>query len=181
MPHNSDKQILGLCGSLRGESSNLRALQVASALTPAGSGFTLFNQLDDLPAFNPDSDPTGNVAVANWIDLTRRADAILVSSPVYARGYPGALKNALDWLVASDVFVAKPFALLNASTRSLEIQDTLITVLTTMSGVHVETATTALPLLGQTPTTAEILADAALAGQIEGSLTQLLEHCGTNA
>jgi NADPH-dependent FMN reductase len=29
------------------------------------------------------------------------ADAVLVSTPEYAGGMPGALKNALDWLVGS--------------------------------------------------------------------------------
>ncbi|MGH8264427.1 MAG: NADPH-dependent FMN reductase, partial [Steroidobacteraceae bacterium] len=61
-----------------------------------------------------------------------------MSTPEYARGYPGALKNALDWLVNTDAFVNKPFMLLNASSRSTVAQETLVTVLQTMSGIHVQ-------------------------------------------
>ena len=36
----------------------------------------------------------------------RDSDGIIVSTPEYARGDPGAFKNALDWLVPTDAFVA---------------------------------------------------------------------------
>ena len=43
------------------------------------------------------------------------ADAVLISSPEYAHGVPGVLKNMLDWLVSAGELVDKPVALLNAS------------------------------------------------------------------
>lgn len=179
LPTSREISLLGLCGSLRAGSSNLRALQAAQALVPANTTLAIYTDIGALPAFNPDTDPLEHPTVARFTSHVRDCDALLVSSPVYARGYPGALKNALDWLVGTDAFVAKPFALLNASNRSLEIQDTLITVITTMSGVHITTATTALPLLGQQLQTTEILADAALAGQIGQSVEALVTHCRT--
>lgn len=45
------------------------------------------------------------------------ADAILIASPEYAFGVPGALKNALDWLVGSGELYAKPVAIIAGSPR----------------------------------------------------------------
>ena len=78
----------------------------------------------------------------------RQADGIVVSTPEYARGYPGALKNALDWLVNTDAFVHKPFMLLNASKRGVVAQQTLTVVLQTMSGLHIAEADADVALLG---------------------------------
>jgi NAD(P)H-dependent FMN reductase len=81
----------------------------------------------------------------------------VISTPEYAGGYPGALKNAFDWLVATDAYVNKPFMLLNASPRSAVAQATFAKVLATMSGVHVEGASTTIPLLGTKLDVSEIL------------------------
>lgn len=106
----------------------------------------------------------------------RNCDGLLVSSPVYARGYPGSLKNALDWLVSTDAFVEKPFALLNASTRSLEVQDSLITVIETMSGVHVHRATSAFNLPSTHASVSDIVNDQALAQALTTALANFIDH-----
>lgn len=168
--------VLGLCGSLRAESSNLRALKAVQLLARPHFDMPVFAALDTLPAFSPDRDVSETPAVSSWVDLVRNAQALIVSSPVYAGGYPGALKNALDWLVSTDAFVDKPFALLNASPRSLDVQDTLIKVITTMSGVHLETATTTLPLLGSALSTEEIVAQDELKAQIYSLISRVEER-----
>ena len=66
--------------------------------------------------------------------LVRHADALLICSPEYARGVPGSLKNALDWLVSSDAFVGKPVALINTSPRATHAQASLALTLETMAG-----------------------------------------------
>ena len=46
------------------------------------------------------------------------ADALIISSPEYAHGVPGALKNALDWAsrpIATNVFRNKPVAVIGSS------------------------------------------------------------------
>ena len=45
-------------------------------------------------------------------------DAVLFSTPEYAHALPGALKDALDWLVGSGELVDKPVAVMSASPRS---------------------------------------------------------------
>ncbi len=133
---------------------------------------SLTSSLGELPPFNADVDVSRVPAVERWVREMRAAEGIVVSTPEYAGGYPGALKNAFDWLVATDAFVAKPFMLLNASARSIRAQQTLATVLETMSGIHVESASTTIPLLGKSLTVEEIVATPELATRIRDSLSR---------
>jgi chromate reductase, NAD(P)H dehydrogenase (quinone) len=168
-------KILGVSGSLREASTNTRLLAAAVQLAPAGLAMTLTSSLANLPPFNPDVDPSHVPAVDQWVREVRAAAGVVVSTPEYAGGYPGALKNAFDWLVGTDAWIDKPFMLLNASARSTIAQRTLVTVLTTMSGVHVERASTTIPLLGTRLTTADIVANGAFAGRITESLARFAE------
>src|SRR5262249_57120733 len=54
-------------------------------------------------------------AIAELRALLAAADGVLVSSPEYAHGVPGALKNALDWIVSSGELEGKPVVLIVAS------------------------------------------------------------------
>jgi len=169
-------RILGVSGSLRAASSNTRLLVAASELMPAGSELTLYTSLRDLPPFDPDDSPESHSAVSAWVRAMKAADGLIVSTPEYARGYPGTLKNAFDWLVGTDAFVEKPFMLLNASSRSTVGQATLTTVLETMSGVHVSSASTTVPLLGTTVTSMEIVKRQDFSGRIRSSLATFVSE-----
>ncbi|WP_442948302.1 NADPH-dependent FMN reductase [Nostoc sp.] len=39
--------------------------------------------------------------VKDWRALLEKSDGVLISTPEYAYGMPGVLKNALDWIVPS--------------------------------------------------------------------------------
>jgi chromate reductase, NAD(P)H dehydrogenase (quinone) len=112
-------RILGISGSVRAHSSNAALVRVAAALAPEGTEFLFYDdQLGNLPVFNPDLDGEGAVpppAVAEFRALLAAADGILISSPEYAHGVPGALKNALDWIVSSGELEGKPAVLIVAS------------------------------------------------------------------
>ncbi|KAF0814469.1 NAD(P)H-dependent FMN reductase [Andreprevotia sp. IGB-42] len=109
-------RILAVCGSLRAGSFNNGVLIAAQAVLPPATTLMRYNALAEVPAFNPDQD-TEEVpaAVAHWRTALAAADAILIASPEYAFGVPGALKNALDWVVSSGEFVDKPTAVITAS------------------------------------------------------------------
>src|SRR5690349_783719 len=95
-------RIFAISGSLRASSLNTAVLQAAVALAPPGVEIVLYDGLSRLPHFNPDVD--GEIAlapVADWRTRLRAADGVLISSPEYAHGVPGSLKNALDWVVGS--------------------------------------------------------------------------------
>ena len=108
--------ILALAGSLRAASSNAALVRAIADLAPEGIAVEVYDGLGDLPLFSPDidaDDPPPSVA-----DLRARvaaADAVVVCTPEYAYGMPGALKNGLDWLVSSGELYRKPVAALSAS------------------------------------------------------------------
>ena len=161
---------LAVSGSLRKESSNTSLLEAAAAFAPGGMNITVYRSLGELPYFNPDLDPAQFQIVSTWISVVRDAHGVIVSTPEYAHGVPGVLKNGLDWLVGSDAFVNKPFMLLNASSRSTYARESLVEILSTMSGVHVKAATTTIPVLGKNPREISALVQQNYAGQLRASL-----------
>ena len=161
---------IAVSGSLRRASSNTLLLESAASLAPAGMVIRIDGSPGDLPHFNPDLDPLRSTVVRRWIDGVREAHGFIVSTPEYAHGLPGSLKNGLDWLVGSDAFVNKPFMLLNATSRSTYAQDSLIEILSTMSGIHVREASMTVPLLGKDPGECARLIREEYAGRIRSSL-----------
>lgn len=101
------------------------------------------------------------------------ADGIIFSSPEYAHGVPGVLKNALDWLVGSGELVDKPVALFNASPRGTYAIASLTEILTVMSAYVVDEASVTLPLPGRALPEGGIAADAELAELLRCGITAL--------
>jgi chromate reductase len=142
-------RLLAISGSLRAASSNTAVLQAAARFLPPGVTVELFQRLGELPHFNPDFDNEKLPAiVGEFRALVGAVDGVLISSPEYARGVPGSLKNALDWLVGSFEFPNKFIALINVSPRATHAQASLMTTLETMSARIVAGACVTLPLLG---------------------------------
>jgi chromate reductase, NAD(P)H dehydrogenase (quinone) len=143
-------RILAISGSLRAASSNTAVLLALRRLAPAGVDIRLYQGLDTLPYFNPDLDgeecPERPAPVLELRREVGECAGILISSPEYAHGVPGVLKNALDWLVSCSEFPGKPVALINMSPRSVHAQASLLEVLTTMSARMVAEASIALQL-----------------------------------
>ena len=127
-------KIAAISGSLRAGSSNTAVLRAAARLAPAGVEVVLFEGIADLPFFNPDFDGDDVPAsVGAMRALIGNVDGLLISSPEYARGVAGVLKNALDWLVGSHEFPDKPVALINTSPRATHALAALTLTLETMS------------------------------------------------
>jgi chromate reductase len=172
-------QVVTLAGSLRARSTNSALLEAAGLLAPAGLNLVPYREVSVLPHFNADlesADAGLPSAVSRLRHLVGAADAIIISSPEYARGVPGALKNVLDWLVGSTEFPNKPVALFNASDRSVHAQASLRLILETMSAALVDKASITVPLLGQMTNGSEVVRDREAADLIEGALAALLAH-----
>jgi NAD(P)H-dependent FMN reductase len=173
-------RILAISGSLRAASSNTALLRAARTVAPAAVEVVLYEGLGEIPPFNPDLDgEEPHPAVADWRARLREADAVVISSPEYAHGVPGVLKNALDWVVGSGELVDKPMALFNPSPRSTYAQASLVETLTVMSARLVAAGSVTLNLatnrldaagLAADPEIAAVLRDAlvALAGSVAG-------------
>jgi len=164
-------RIVTLSGSLRAASTNSALLEACHLLAPPGVELRPFRGVGELPHFNPDVEATALPAVVVGLrhEITQ-ADGLLISSPEYARGIPGALKNALDWLVGHPPFAGKPVTVFNASPRSVHATAQLLEVLATMSAHIVREALITLPLLGTGLGAAEIAADPKLSGPARQAL-----------
>ena len=138
-------KVLAIPGSLRATSSNAALLRAAGRVAPAGTVLTLYDGLASLPHFSPDLDvepiPPAVAALRAQIGAV---DALAISSPEYAHGMPGSLKNALDWLVSAAEPIGKPVLLVSASPGgAAHAHAQLLEVLRTMSmqvvdgGAHV--------------------------------------------
>jgi NAD(P)H-dependent FMN reductase len=166
-------RILAISGSLRAVSSNTTLLRAAAALAPEGMEITFYAGLGDLPHFNPDLEDSEPPSVTDLRHQVQAADGLLISSPEYAHGVPGVLKNALDWLVGGSEIVSKSIALLNASPRATHAQASLAETLKTMSTRIVPEASIALMLLGRKIDAAGIAEDPELAGPLRAALAAL--------
>jgi len=114
-------RILAISGSLRIGSLNTALVRTAQDLAPAGVEIELFDGLDSIPAFNEDRESVLPEPVQELNRRIREADALLISTPEYNGGMPGALKNALDWASrphGAAPLVAKPAAVVSASTTA---------------------------------------------------------------
>ncbi len=113
-------KLLAIAGSVRKGSYNLALLRAIQSRCPEGSTVTLYNQIKNLPLFDPDIDEHHVPdSVCQLMAHIRESDGVIISTPEYAHGVPGALKNALDWLVASDAMILKPVVATSVSTSGL--------------------------------------------------------------
>ena len=106
-------KILAISGSLRPSSSASAVLRIVADLVPDQVDFNIYNGIGNIPAFDDSSQVPAEVN--NFINLITEADGVFFCIPEYAFGVPGALKNALDWTVASTAFTDKPVALVTAA------------------------------------------------------------------
>ncbi len=163
-------RILAMSGSLRRASYNTALLRAAATLAPAGVEISVYTGIGDLPLFNPDLEGKQPEPVKDLGHQLRAADGVLIASPEYAHGVTGAIKNALDWLVGTEVFVDKPVALLNASPRATLAQAALTETVRTMAAYIVTEASITVPLLGKNLDQAGIVNDPDIADALRTAI-----------
>ena len=168
-------RLLALCGSLRAKSSNRTLLEGAAALTPDGVTLAIYEGLADLPHFNPDiEDEKQPASVMAFREALSGADGVVISSPEYAHGVPGALKNALDWVVGTSELVEKPIVLFNASPRSTYAVAQLSETLAVMSGNLIDDAHVTVQMAGRALPEGGVAADAELAPILREALARFV-------
>lgn len=130
-------KILAVSGSLRANSSNAAVLRAAAAVGAAGVEVALYEGVGGLQHFDPDLDREGATPpppVADWRARLAAADSVLICSPEYAHAVPGALENALDWLVSVPELIGKPVAVWSVAPSGGEFaQAQLVETLRVMS------------------------------------------------
>jgi chromate reductase len=127
------KKILAISGSTRSNSVNLHILQAIAEMYTAKVEFTIFNEIEELPHFNPDLDqepfPLTVVALRKKIE---DADGILICTPEYVYSLPGSLKNAIEWMVSTTLLTDKPAALITAASSGQKAYEALNLLMRTL-------------------------------------------------
>lgn len=169
------KTFLAISGSLRAVSSNTALLRAAQILARPPVSVELYDGLARLPHFNPDLDVEPlPPAVVDLRARIKAADGLLISSPEYARGVAGVMKNALDWMVSDLDFSGKAVALYNASPRATHGLAALRLTLDTMAANVIDIASITLPLLNSPRDAQGIADDPELALRIRNSLAAMV-------
>jgi chromate reductase len=113
--------LIGLCGSLRRESFNLKLLRAAAAAMPEGSSLQM-ESIRDIPLYDGDVEAEQGIPppVQHLKDRVAAADGLLIVTPEYNNSMPGVLKNAIDWLSRPPadiprVFRGRPVAIMGAT------------------------------------------------------------------
>jgi chromate reductase, NAD(P)H dehydrogenase (quinone) len=97
MNTNDSIRVLAISGSLRRGASNSALVSAVARLAPDEVEVSIYHELEQLPPFNPDLEGCFTPAAVIRLRAALRAcDAVLISSPEYAHGVPGVLKNALN-------------------------------------------------------------------------------------
>ena len=168
-------RIFAISGSLRKVSSNTALIQALAVLAPDGIDVDIYDELADVSAFNPDIDEAPE-AVRVFRRRVAQADAVLISSPEYAHGVPGVLKNALDWIVGSGELIDKPIALVNASPRATLAYASLAETLTVMSGRLIAGASIVVAVpKGATP--GDLVSDPIVSSSLRSVIRALIDEC----
>ena len=138
-----------------------------------------YQDLAQIPPFNPDLEAESDSGpVARFRTAIRRSAVILFSTPEYAHGVPGALKNALDWIVGSGELSGKPVVMVNASSRGTYAQASLKEILTTMDARLLHEAEVTVDILGKNLDPREIVKEPKYAEAITASLRTIIDFCG---
>jgi len=113
-------KIIAISGSVREKSYNTALLNAIKKVSSDNIDITLFNEIKHIPIFDPALDENQFPDEINQlISQLRNADAVIISTPEYAHGLTGVIKNLLDWLVPSDALVLKPIMVTSVSTSGL--------------------------------------------------------------
>jgi NAD(P)H-dependent FMN reductase len=124
------QKILTISGSTKAQSTNGLYLTAMTQLLGKGFEVNSFPSIADIPHFNPDLDLENPPNSIKDLRLAiQQADGIIISTPEYAMGLPGSLKNLLDWTVSSASFSTKPVLALVASTQGEKAYRSIIDIL----------------------------------------------------
>jgi len=133
----NEMKIFALSGSVREQSYNSGLLNALANISDESLQFEIYKNLKSLPIFDPAlADENTPQSVLAFKAFLAASDAVIISTPEYAHGVTGVLKNALDWVVNAPELVLKPVAVMSVSTSGLgglRAQNALIMTLVAMN------------------------------------------------
>jgi chromate reductase, NAD(P)H dehydrogenase (quinone) len=169
------KKILAISGSTRKTSTNLNLLRAIALLYKNEIKLAIFESIATLPQFNPDDTDAPIPEVMQLRKGIRDADAVIICTPEYAHGVPGALKNVIDWTVSTNEFSHKPTALITASTDGRFGHAALLETLRTIEAGHVDQLNLLIPFAKTKIGGDNIIKDASTLAAIKQLIDDLLQ------
>lgn len=130
---DNKKKIIAVSGSTRKNSSNFKILKFISEHINSQYKVEIFEDLENIPHFNPDLDtenPPEEVTL--FRNKILAADGVIICTPEYVFSLPGSLKNALEWCVSTTVFSNKNVGLITASASGEKGHDQLSLIMKTI-------------------------------------------------
>jgi chromate reductase len=118
MTHPKPLHFVTLLGSLRKGSYHAALAGALPSFAPDGVTVSALGSIGELPHYDADLQADGfPPAVLAMADAIRSADGVIIVTPEYNYSFPGALKNALDWLsrVTPPPLAGKPVAIQTGS------------------------------------------------------------------
>ncbi len=109
------KNILAIIGSASSNSANLKIIEKIASLTIDDFKVKIYNDLKTLPHFDPElSADNPPKLIIEFRQSIEQADGIIICTPEYVYSLPSGLKNALEWCIATTIFIDKPIGLITA-------------------------------------------------------------------
>lgn len=93
----------------------MRIMLISGSTRPGSTNTLALRKLHESPGFVPGQRPPP--AVQDMLSRIDAADAAVFSTPEYAGGLPGTLKNLLDWTVGGGQLYGKPVAWLDVANQ----------------------------------------------------------------
>src|SRR5262249_32305646 len=127
------KRVMVMIGSLSSRSANRTVVEYIANIFSDRLRVEQYDGIRHLPQFNPDLETSS--LPAEVVELRRAigdADGVLICTPEYVFGLPGALKNALDWTVSTTEFREKPVAVIVAALSGEKAFESLLLTLKTL-------------------------------------------------
>ena len=110
-------KVIGICGSLRKDSTNLSVLKLIPTLNASIQLEIVYYA--DGPLYNGDVEAATGVpdSVKAIAAKIAEADGVYIACPEYNYSVPGVLKNLLDWIsrIQPGVFNKKPVAIFSVA------------------------------------------------------------------
>lgn len=127
------KKILGICGSLRADSWNLKLLR---AFLSNMKDSEIYPNLE-MPLLNEDLELRPlDARIINFRSALKNASIIAIASPEYNGSFSSALKNAIDWATREEnIWAGKTVVLLGASPGAFGAVRGAIMLKTVLSGL----------------------------------------------
>jgi chromate reductase, NAD(P)H dehydrogenase (quinone) len=135
-------RILAIIGSASTNSSNQSLVDYLQRFTDTTVSWDVLPSLALLPHFHPEQSVENTPQII--LDLRARIEAahgVLICTPEYIFSIPSALKNLIEWCVATIVFANKPVGLITASASGEKGHEELQLIMRTVGAMLTESTT----------------------------------------